>query len=78
MRIRFANLPQAHNIIKIFTLSGDLVQEIPHDGSGGYGEASWNLVSRNGQQIVSGIYLYTVDSDDEDFEKTVGKFVVIR
>ena len=78
VRIRFANLPQAHNIIKIFTLSGDLVQEIPHDGSGGYGEASWNLVSRNGQQIVSGIYLYTVDSDDEDFEKTVGKFVVIR
>ena len=78
VRIRFANLPQARNTIKIFTLSGDLVQEIAHDGSDGYGEASWNLVSRNGQQIVSGIYLYTVDSDVEDFEKTIGKFVVIR
>jgi len=78
LRIMFANLPFAHNTIKIFTLDGDLVMEIIHDGTGGVGQASWNLVTRNGQQIVSGVYLYVVQSDDDRFEDFIGKFVVIR
>jgi hypothetical protein len=78
MRVMFANLPRARNTIAIFTLDGDLVAEIQHDGTSGYGQASWNLVSRNGQQIVSGVYFYVVNSDDERFEDSVGKFVVIR
>ena len=44
----------------------------------GAGHASWNLMSRNGQEIVSGIYLYAVQSDDGRFEDFVGKFVVVR
>jgi hypothetical protein len=39
------------------------------------GQASWNLISRNGQDIVSGIYLFTVDSSNGTQR---GKFVVIR
>jgi hypothetical protein len=39
------------------------------------GQASWNLISRNGQDIVSGIYLFTVESDG-GIQR--GKFVVIR
>jgi len=78
VRVRFANLPAARNTIKIFTLAGDLVETIAHDGTGGYGEASWNLISRNGQEIVSGIYLYVVQSDDAGFEDFIGKFVVVR
>ncbi|MEZ4388668.1 MAG: T9SS type A sorting domain-containing protein [Candidatus Krumholzibacteriia bacterium] len=78
VRVRFANLPAAHNTIKIYTLSGDLVETIDHDGTGGYGEASWNLISRNGQEIVSGIYLYVVQSDDGSFDDFIGKFVVVR
>ena len=78
VRVRFANLPKAHNTIEIFTLSGDLVETIEHDGSDGYGEATWNLISRNGQEIVSGIYLYVVSSDDGAFEDFIGKFVVVR
>jgi len=35
-------------------------------------------MSRNGQEIVSGVYLYTVQSDDSRFEDFVGKFVVVR
>ena len=42
------------------------------------GAASWNLVTRNGQEVVSGIYLYTVQSDDPAFEDYHGRFVVIR
>ena len=78
VRVNFANLPAARNTIKIFTLSGDLVQTIDHDGRQGYGEASWNLISRNGQEVVSGIYLYVVHSLDSGFDDFIGKFVVVR
>jgi hypothetical protein len=74
----FANLPRAHNRIQIFTLDGDLVATIDHDGTGGGGQASWNLVSMNGQQVVSGVYLYVVQADNDQFEDFIGKFVVIR
>jgi hypothetical protein len=78
VRVNFTNLPRARNTVKIFTLDGDLVETIEHDGTGGYGETSWNLVSRNGQEVVSEIYLFTVQSDDDRFEDFIGKFVVIR
>ena len=41
----------------------------------GDGQARWNLISRNGQDVVSGIYLFTVQSR-RGTER--GKFVIIR
>ena len=41
------------------------------------GQASWNLISKNNQDTVSGIYIYHVRSD-VDGAKKVGKFVIIR
>ena len=76
--LMFANLPRCRNRIRIYTTDGDLVEEIYHDGSAGAGEASWNLVSRYGQRIVSGIYLYVVEPSDARFRKFTSKFVVIR
>lgn len=78
VRVTFTNLPAAHNTLSIFTVSGDLVQTINHDGTTGSGHVSWNLMSRNGQEIVSGVYLYTVQADDDRFEDFIGKFVVVR
>ncbi|MGD9549355.1 MAG: T9SS type A sorting domain-containing protein, partial [Candidatus Krumholzibacteriia bacterium] len=78
VRVEFANLPMARNTIQIYTAAGDLVQTIQHDGTSGVGHVSWNLMSRNGQEIVSGIYLYSVQSDNDRFEDFIGKFVVIR
>jgi hypothetical protein len=46
-------------------------QDSPNDG-----QARWNLISRNGQDIVSGIYIFTVESQQEGTQR--GKFVVIR
>ena len=66
-RVMFANLPRSRNKISIYTLDGDLVEEIIHDGTTGHGEAAWNLVSRNGQQVASGIYLYVVQAADGRF-----------
>jgi len=73
--IDFMGLPRASCTIRIWTVAGDLVAELHHDGSQGDGEASWNLVSRNGQDVVSGIYVYTVQSSLGDAR---GRFVVIR
>lgn len=78
VRVTFTNLPMSQNTIRIYTVSGDLVQTIDHDGTTGSGQVSWNLMSRNGQEIVSGVYLYAVQSVDDRFEDVVGKFVVIR
>jgi len=73
--IDFMGLPRARCTIKIWTLAGDFVAQIDHDGSGGNGEAPWDLVTRNGQEAESGVYLFTVDSP---VGRTVGRFVVIR
>ncbi len=71
----FMGLPRARCTIKIWTVAGDFVAMIDHDGTNGDGEAAWNLVSRNGQEVESGIYLFTVDSS---LGHQVGRFVVIR
>jgi hypothetical protein len=39
------------------------------------GQARWNLITRSGQDIVSGIYLFVVESD---LGTQRGRFVVIR
>jgi len=39
------------------------------------GQARWNLISRNGQDVVSGVYVFVVQSD---LGTQRGKFVIIR
>jgi hypothetical protein len=68
----------ARGTIRIYTLSGDLVEELPFDGRTGVGTIEWDLVSRNGQDVTSGVYLYSVETDDENFKRFIDKFVVIR
>jgi hypothetical protein len=73
--IEFMGLPRDVCTIKIWTVAGDFVAQIDHDGRAGDGQASWNLVTRNGQETMSGVYLFTVDSSAGH---QVGRFVVIR
>ena len=73
--VDFFGLPRAQARIRIYTLAGDLVQVIDHDGTAGDGEAPWNLISRNGQDIESGVYLFTVEWPGGH---QVGRFVIIR
>jgi len=77
IKVEFRNLPACRSTVRIFTLSGDLVEILYHDGSGGSGTLAWDLVSRNGQDITSGVYLFAVEPEG-GFERTTGKFVVIR
>ena len=78
LKVELRNLPKCKSTVRIFTIAGDLVATINHDGSGGNGTASWNLVSRNGQDVCSGVYIFAVEPDDGRFERAIGKFVIVR
>jgi len=71
----FLGLPRERSTIRIYTLAGDHVASIHHDGRTGDGQASWDLISRNGQDVASGIYLFTVDSPAGH---QTGRFVILR
>lgn len=71
-RIRFNNIP-SRCTIRIFSLSGDLIRTLNH--TSGTGSEDWNLISRNTQKVVSGIYLYNIRGEGVDY---IGKFVIIR
>jgi hypothetical protein len=73
--VDFMNLPQGPWTIRIYTLAGDLVRVLENEGPGNVGQVKWDLVSRNGQDIVTGIYLFTVESPHGS---QVGRFVVAR
>jgi len=85
-RLEFVNLPR-QCLIRVFTLAGDLVAIVPHNIEGDrntgwvseYSE-SWDLNNRNRQQIVAGIYLFSVEdkTPGHDGDVETGKFVVIR
>jgi len=78
-RLRFINLP-SRCTIRIYTLDGDLVRTLEHDKQEGDLDATyhyWDLISRNTQAVVSGIYLFCVE-DKKTGETQVGKFVIIK
>jgi hypothetical protein len=79
IKVEFRNLPMDKGMIRIYTLAGDVVQELPFDGRGGNGTVEWDLVSRNFQDVTSGIYLFSVETEtNKAFSRKIGKFVVIR
>ncbi|MCZ6766743.1 MAG: hypothetical protein O7D32_07405 [bacterium] len=77
-KIEFRNLPGATGVIRVFTLAGDLVIALPFDATNGVGTVAWDLVSRNGQDIVSGVYLYAIEFTGPAYPRVIKKFTVIR
>ena len=85
-RLEFINLPEKC-LIRIFTVAGDLVAAVPHNiaGDDAFGwdspySESWNLNSRNNQQVSSGLYMFSVENytDGKKGKISTGKFVIIR
>ncbi len=75
--IHFANLPPKCTI-RIFTIDGDMVREIVHNMDSGDPMATheeWDLITRNTQMVVSGLYYWTVEDENGDVQ--IGKLVVI-
>jgi hypothetical protein len=76
-QVTFANLPPRCTI-SIFTLDGDLIKEIKHDVDPSDPNSSyqeWDLVSRNIQKIVSGLYYWVVE--DDMGRRQIGKLVIL-
>jgi hypothetical protein len=73
--IKFVNLPNIANI-RIYSVSGILVDVISHDDPGGGGEEVWDVRNRNGQFVASGVYFYHVETAT-GLEK-VGRFTVVN
>ena len=59
--LKFVNLPPKA-IIRIYSVSGILVQVLEHNDVNFGGETTWNLRSRNNQFVASGVYFYHVES----------------
>ena len=76
-RLHFANLPPKCTIA-IYTLDGDLIREFEHDKDADDPTAmhdEWDMISRNTQRVVTGIYYWVVKDDSGDTQ--IGKFVII-
>ncbi len=73
-KLCFQNLPR-DAVVRIYSLGGELVQTLYPDAAVEGGDACWNMISRNNQIVVSGVYLYHVDSP---VGEKVGKFVIIK
>ncbi len=76
-RINFINLPDTATI-RIYSLDGDLIREIHHPDpflTTYSSSVGWDLISRNAQAVVSGIYIYRIDSR---LGSQVGKIVIIK
>jgi hypothetical protein len=70
--IEFVNLPDKCTI-RIYTLAGDLVQTMEHEGF--TGTERWNLQSRDQREVASGIYLYHVDSP---YGERLGRMAIMK
>lgn len=74
-RIFFIHLPHQCTI-RIYTISGHLVQTLTHISTIDDGQEPWNLVSRDGMDIAFGIYVYQVDAPG--IGTKVDKFAIMK
>ena len=74
-RLHFFHLPKECTI-RIYNLRGYLVDTIKHHSTVVDGMESWNMLSKDGQEISYGIYIYHVDAPG--IGETTGKFAIIK
>ncbi len=73
--VYFIHLPKDCTV-RIYTISGHLVQTLEHHSTLADGQEPWNLVSRDGMDIAFGVYVFHVDAPG--IGTTIGKFAVIK
>jgi hypothetical protein len=75
--IHFGNLPPKCTI-RIFSIDGDLIRELTHDypvGDPSSSHNEWDLITRNRQIVVSGMYYWSVEFPDGSTQ--IGKLVIL-
>jgi len=74
-QLMFVNLPPRATI-RIYTVTGILVDLLNHDDPTGGGRAVWDVRNRNNQFVASGVYFFHVATPDGD--EHVGKFTILN
>ena len=74
-RVEFIHLPQTCTI-RIFTLRGELVRTIQHDGLATDGSAVWNLRTDGNENVAYGIYIYHVEAPG--IGEYIGKLALVK
>ncbi|MDZ7294783.1 MAG: hypothetical protein ONB14_05155, partial [candidate division KSB1 bacterium] len=74
-RVDFIHLPQECTI-RIYTVVGEHVATIEHHSTVFDGSESWNLLSKDGLDIASGIYIYHVEAPG--WGQKIGRLAVIK
>ncbi len=74
-RITFVHLPRQCTI-RIYTISGRLVQTLIHSATVDNGQEAWNLVSRDGMDIAYGVYVYHVEAPG--IGTRIDKFAILK
>jgi len=72
-RIEFRALPKSCTI-RIFSVRGELVQTLEHDGSDD-GFIAWDLRTKDNLDAAPGLYIFHVDSE---LGSKIGKFAIIK
>ena len=72
--LKFVHVP-ARALIRIYSLSGILVAVLVHNDPSGGGEVAWDLNSRTGRRVASGVYFYHIETPDG--HARIGRFTVI-
>jgi hypothetical protein len=74
LQLKFVHLP-AQAIVRIYSTSGILVAMLLHNDATGGGELTWDLQSRTGRRVASGVYFYQVETPDK--RSKLGRFTVV-
>jgi hypothetical protein len=73
-RMEFRGLPVGA-VVRIYTVHGDLVQTLRHDGSTA-GYVPWNLRTKDNLDVAPGLYIFAVEAQEVD--PFIGKFAIIK
>jgi hypothetical protein len=74
-RVYFIHLPRECTI-RIYTISGKLVQTLEHSGTISDGQEPWDLISKDGMEIAYGVYIFHIDAPG--IGEQIGKFAIIK
>jgi len=73
--LHFTHLP-SQCTIRIFTVTGELVDVIEHDSPLNDGTAEWDMLTKDNLGIAYGVYVYHVEAPG--IGERIGKFAVIK
>lgn len=74
-KMEFRNLP-ANSTVRIYTINGELVNTLFHDGDIAKGVVTWDLRNTDRLEVAPGLYIFHVEGIG--LEDYIGKFAIIK